>query len=112
MDGERCANVNYGHRKGEYREPPQNKQQAKSFRREDFIKTYQWQLAEFGEKSHKIITTMPLNEYYKLGICCIDNEISIAEFIRQAIRANIDNVSKIAKKINKNNINPNQGSLF
>ena len=104
--------MNYNHLKGVHREPPENKKQAKRFRRADFIETYQWQLADYGDKSHKIITTMPLNEYYRLGLCCIDNDISIAEFIRQSIRLNIDGVAKIAKKINKNNVNPNQGTLF
>lgn len=90
----------------------------KATRKDDFIATYKWQLVEFGDTPQKVITTIPLHEYYKIGIICIDNEISIAGFIREAIRDNICNVSKYKKRLKKtvkkvkdSNIKK-QGSLF
>lgn len=111
MAGKRYVGLNYNLDRTD-RPKPANKKQAKQYRREDFVETYSWQLIDYGESSHKIITTMPLKEYYHIGLCCIDNDISIAEFIRQSIRKNMGSIPKIAAKINKNNINPNQGTLF
>ncbi len=73
----------------------------KTTRKDDFIATYKHQLDEYGESPQKIITTMTLNEYYKIGIICIENEISIAGFIREAIRDNICNVSKYKERLEK-----------
>lgn len=85
---------------------------VKSMRRDDFIEAYEWQLEEFGDSKHKIITTMPLHEYYAIGLACIDNKLSIAEFIRQSIRKNMGSIPMMAKKVTKEKENPKQGKLF
>jgi len=70
-------------------------------RLQDFKDIYEWQLEEYGDTKHKIITTIKVEEYYRLGTTCIENNITIASFIREAIRASIDDIAGIAKKIKK-----------
>ena len=56
-----------------------------SVRLEDFLEEYSWQLKEFGLTNRKIINTLPLNDYFALGVFCINNKISINAFCRDAI---------------------------
>jgi len=87
----------------------------KSMKVEKWQELYLWQLKEYGEQSHKIVTSIPLKEYYQLGLCCISNNISIAMFLKTAMRENLKDVAKYAKQIKKEAKtvpNPNQGTLF
>ena len=54
----------------------------KSMKADKWRELYEWQLSDYGEQSHKIITSIPLKEYYELGIICIKNDISIAKFLK------------------------------
>lgn len=114
--------MNYNHRKGEEpRTPPKNKAQAKEYRLEDFKDTYEHLLKEHGTETHKIITTIQLKEYYEIGLLCIHEEISIAEFIRTAIKTHKKDIPRFAKLIKrkprkgtrkKKKQQPKQGVLF
>ena len=57
---------------------------------QDFKDTYEWQLKDYSQQSHKIVLTIPLERYYELGVHCITNRISIAEFIRASVLNKLD----------------------
>ena len=88
----------------------------KSMKREKWDELYKWQLLEYGEQSHKIVTSIPLKEYYELGLTCIANNISIAMFLKTAMRENLKDVGRFAKQIKteakKPVENEKQGRLF
>ena len=85
-------------------------------KKEKWIELYKWELdAGYGDQSHKIVTSIPLKEYYELGLTCIANNISIAMFLKTAMRENLKDVGRFAKQIKKEAKkvdNPNQGTLF
>lgn len=84
-------------------------------KKEKWIELYEWQLKDYGKQSHKIITSIPLQEYYELGLICINNNISIAMFLKTAMRENLKDISKITKKIKKDakpKEDVRQGRLF
>jgi hypothetical protein len=87
----------------------------KSMKAEKWDELYKWQLLEYGGQSHKIITSIPLKEYYELGHTCIKNNISISMFLKTAMRENLKDITKITKKI-KRDAKPKedsrQGVLF
>ena len=87
----------------------------KSMKREKWNELWKWEAENYPEESHKIVTSIPMKEYYDLGLTCIRHEISIAMFLKTAMRENLKNISKYAKVIKKNaksKENPNQGKLF
>lgn len=67
-------------------------------RREDFILAYEWKLKDYGESGHKIVTNILLKDYYKAGLHCIDNNISISKFIRECIADGMKKNIKTLKK--------------
>ena len=82
---------------------------------EKWKELYEWQLEDYGNESHKIVTSIPLKEYYELGLTCIANNISIAMFLKTAMRENLKDVAKYAKVIKKEakpKEDDRQGSLF
>ena len=89
----------------------------KNIKKDKWDELYLWQINNgYAEQSHKIVTSIPLKEYYELGLACINNNISIAMFLKTAMRDNLENISKYAKQIKKeaktNKTNDNQGVLF
>ncbi|MBL0721219.1 MAG: hypothetical protein JJV88_01410, partial [Sulfurovum sp.] len=46
-----------------------------------FKERYEWQLEEYSEAPQKLITSIPLKDYYKMGIFCIENKITIEGFV-------------------------------
>ena len=68
-------------------------------KRERWDELYLWQLQDYSEQSHKIVTSIPLKEYYHLGVACIENNITIAMFLKTAMRDNLKNIKKFAKQI-------------
>ena len=87
----------------------------KGMKIERWNELYLWQLDEYGEQSHKIVTSIPLIEYYHLGVTCIENNITIAMFLKTAMRDNLKNIKKFAKQIKKEakgKEDPRQGVLF
>lgn len=87
----------------------------KTMKKEKWDALWHWEAENYPQELHKIVTAIPMKEYYQLGLCCISHEISIAEFLRTAMRDNLKNIGKFAKVIKKNakkKPHPNQGSLF
>ena len=95
---------------------PTSPKGIKSIKKDKWNELYKWQLfAGYGKQSHKIVTSMPLSEYFELGVACIDNEITIAMFLRTAVRNSLRDVKRVARQIKRRGSIRNtikQGTLF
>lgn len=60
---------------------------------QDFQDLYEWQLDEYPDAKHKITFAVPLKEYYRLGLHCIENKTSIAGFCNRAIFGQLDSAT-------------------
>ena len=95
---------------------PTSPKGIKSIKKDKWNELYKWQLdAGYGKQSHKIVTSIPLYEYFELGEACIDNEITIAMFLRTAMRNSLKDIKRVARQIKRRNSVCNtikQGTLF
>jgi len=96
-----------------------------SMKEDSFREKFEWQLKEFPKDKKRTILEIPLAEYFEIGIYCIRNEISINQFIKDALKLRVDFhkdfghckigelvVSKRNKDIKKEKKKIEQGSLF
>ena len=67
---------------------------------ENFVDRYEWQLRDYKDSPQKIITTIPLKDYFALGKFCIENKITIAGFVRESIKEKIN--EKCVKRFRRN----------
>ena len=75
----------------------QDKEDARAYRREDFIEIYEWQLKDHSEMLCEIKIPLYLRQSLLVRIICLDRKISIAEFIRVAMRKNINSIPHLLK---------------
>lgn len=95
-----------------------------SVKLEDFKALYEWQLEGYGHQRKNTIVGMSLQEYFNLGVFCINNKISIAGFMKAAckerkhlveqglIDINEDNTTLLEHSIQTKKLNEKEGKLF
>jgi hypothetical protein len=73
-----------------------------SIKEDKFRERYQWQLDEgYGQSTHKLIMTVPLQVYFDIGVWCIKNKMSFAGFCKEAVYKDWDKVKSKKYKIPK-----------
>jgi predicted transcriptional regulator YheO len=94
---------------------PTSPKGIKALKEHEFRDMYEWQLDEFGKSTKKIITLIPLEQYFEIGILCIRHDMSISAFIREAMFDRKDDIPKISKKMKAKAApthHESQGTLF